>query len=64
AQLKRVLGRTCHDSILSNDRVSAEPGTVQSSSVGRWLTGCSLAGIHADQTPKPDVGYIAIRVAV
>ena len=31
AQLKRVLGRTCHDSILSNDRVPTEPGTVQGS---------------------------------
>ncbi|MFE2739060.1 hypothetical protein ACFXJQ_50405, partial [Streptomyces sp. NPDC059349] len=30
AQLKRVLGRACHDSILSNDRVSTESGTVQS----------------------------------
>ncbi|MGW1803182.1 hypothetical protein ACWCQN_47115, partial [Streptomyces sp. NPDC001984] len=29
AQLKRVLGRTCHNSILSNDRVPTEPGTVQ-----------------------------------
>ncbi|WP_236246684.1 MULTISPECIES: tyrosine-type recombinase/integrase [unclassified Streptomyces] len=28
AQLKRVLGRTRHDSILSNDRVPTEPGTV------------------------------------
>ncbi|MER6425909.1 hypothetical protein, partial [Streptomyces sp. NPDC001137] len=29
AQLKRVLGRACHNSILSNDRVPTEPGTVQ-----------------------------------
>ncbi|MFF0143522.1 hypothetical protein ACFYRN_44940 [Streptomyces sp. NPDC005227] len=35
AQLKRVLGRTCHDSILSNDRVSIEPGTVQSARTPR-----------------------------
>ncbi|MFA3843624.1 tyrosine-type recombinase/integrase, partial [Streptomyces aureus] len=32
AQLKRVLGRTCHDSILSNDRVSTESGTVHRAS--------------------------------
>ncbi|MEU2248327.1 beta-ketoacyl synthase N-terminal-like domain-containing protein [Streptomyces sp. NPDC019224] len=31
AQLKQVPGRTCHDSILPNDRDPTEPGTVQSS---------------------------------
>ncbi|MFJ5780322.1 RICIN domain-containing protein, partial [Streptomyces sp. NPDC093094] len=46
AQLKRVLGRTCHDSILSNDRVPTEPGTVHFVSAGTAQA--------ADGTLNPD----------
>ncbi|MGW2353647.1 hypothetical protein ACWCWB_33395, partial [Actinacidiphila glaucinigra] len=51
AQLKRVLGRTCHDSILSNDRVPIEPGTVHR----------DVATAFAALRDNPRVGDIATQ---
>ncbi|MFB0633502.1 hypothetical protein ACEPPI_40295, partial [Streptomyces sp. AB3(2024)] len=50
AQLKRVLGRTCHDSILSNDRVPTKPGTVHdTATVDRTLKAIREAGHEPDE---------------